>query len=70
LMHITPENLDRLLERITAETLVLVQKNCTVYKSDGPADKALRELMEDVIKYSVQVAIMIFIKSVQEKQEP
>jgi len=69
-MHITPENLPRLVERIQAEVLVLVQKNCTIYKSDKPEDAVLRDLMEDVVKFSVQVAIMTFIKSVQEKQEP
>jgi len=69
-MHITPENLDSLLERIEAETLVLVQKNCQIYKSKEPADIALRELMEDVVKYAVRVSITTFIKSVHEKQEP
>jgi len=69
-MHITPENLDSLLDRIEAETLVLVQKNCEIYRSTDPADKALRDLMEDVVKYSVRVSITTFIKSVQEKQEP
>jgi len=69
-MHITPENLNALLERIEAETLVLVQKNCTIYKSKNIEDIALRELMEQVVKYSVHVGVMTFIRSVQEDQEP
>jgi len=69
-MHITPENLEALTSRITIEVKEDIRKNCRIYLEDTTVAIELRGLMEGIIDFAVNDTILIFIKSVEEKQEP